>query len=142
MDMIKCLVWKGHYCFISGGYIPYKEVHIVLYPYTLTMTMLKNHIIQLSPINYLMSVIQFSSIECRQLGYMDSKTRATTSLNITEGCSIFTLDFIIAAVNTFTSKIPITPWGYQLDLFMKLLYSAFNFKLMSDFKLTNISKVK
>ena len=39
------------------------------------------------------------------------------------------------------SKIPITLCGYQSDPYMNLFDPPSNFKLMSDFKLTNISTV-
>ena len=54
---------------------------------------------------------------------------------------IFTPDFIILAVNSFTSELPITLWGYQFDPFMNLSHSLFNLKLLSYFKLNNKTNV-
>ena len=38
--------------------------------------------------------------------------------------------------------MPITLWGNQFDPFMDLSDHLFSFKVMSDFKLTNITKVQ
>ena len=63
-------------------------------------------------------------------------------MTIPEVCSKFTPDFIVPAVNAFTSKIHINSFEYQFDLFLSFLNLSFYFKLMSCFNLTNITKVK
>ena len=67
---------------------------------------------------------------------------ATSPNKQPEGHSIFVVDFIISAVSSFTSKIPLTVWEYQFDPFMNLSDCLFNFKLVSDFELTKMTKVK
>ena len=64
-----------------------------------------------------MSVIKSSSIECRCPDYTDSKTvNPPLALRaIPKGCSIFTPDFLIVTLNTFTSKGLLTLLGYQFD---------------------------
>ena len=52
-----------------------------------------------------------------------------------EGCFVFTPDFIIQPVNSFTSKMSIALQGYQFDPLLNLSDPLFKFKLMSDFKL-------
>ena len=104
----------------------------------------KNSITLLSPNHYQMAVIQTSPIECRCPVYTDTKhVNLLLALKIIpERHSIFTLDFILLAVNSFTSKVPIALWGYQFDPFMNLSNPSFHFKLMSNFKLTNLTKTK
>ena len=91
-----------------------------------------------------MSIIKPSPTECRCLGFTDSNTVKSPLALITtpEGCSISTSDFLIPAVNSFTSKVPITLWGYKFNPLTYLYNPFFNSELKSEFKLTNIGKVK
>ena len=61
-------------------------------------------------------------------------------ITLPESCLIFSGDFIIPAVNSFTPKLPIALWGYQSDPFLNKSDPLFNFKLISDFKLDNLMK--
>ena len=65
-----------------------------------------------------------------------------TLITLPEGCSLFTPDIIIPAFNTFISKMLITLWRFQFDHFLNLSHPAFNFKLMSVFKLDNLIEDK
>ena len=66
-----------------------------------------NSITQLSPKHCIMAVIHFSSIEYRCPGYTYNKiVRMSRGLiTLTDGHSIFILDLVIPAVNSFTSKV-------------------------------------
>ena len=82
MDIMKCLVSKGHYFSLSRGLYPVQgsnDCILVLYfnndnaittycSITLN-TVYKNSVTQLSPNHYLMSLIQYSSIQHRCPGY-------------------------------------------------------------------------
>ena len=89
---------------------------------------------QLSPNDHLMAVIQNSTIEYRYPGYRDLRIIALLLLIIIlpERSSIITRNFIIPVFNSITLKMPIILWGYKFDPFL----------LMSDFKLTNLTKTK
>ena len=102
----------------------------------------ENSLTQFSPICYHMSIIQTSSGEYRCPGYTSIKSfnPPLALTTISEQCSIFTPDLIILAVNSFTSKTPLTIWGYQFYPYTNLLDSLFSFKLMSEFKFTNLMR--
>ena len=91
-----------------------------------------------------MSVILSSWTECRCLGYTENKTVTPplALITIPEGCPTFMPQFIIDALNSLTSKVPIAIWGYQFYPFMNLFYPSFNLKLISEFKLINLKKTK
>ena len=65
-------------------------------------------------------------------------------IDLPEGCTIYSTDFIITSVNSFSSKLPVTLWGYQLDPFINKsdLLILINFKIMSDFGLHNLTQMK
>ena len=129
-QIIKCLVSKGNYCSISGGLYRVqhsKDCALALYfnddnaiksNCSITVkTINKNSVMQINPNHYLMSVIHSSNVECRCSGFTNSKTvkLPLALITIQEEFYIFTIDFIIPAVNSFTSKVSITLWGYQFD---------------------------
>ena len=98
---------------------------------------------QLYPNHYQISVIQYSSAEHRYPGYTDGRTvnLPLALISILKGYSIFTPYFIIPTINSFTSKMHISLWGYQFHPFRNLSNQLFNFEIMPDFKLANITKV-
>ena len=59
-------------------------------------------------------------IEFRYPGYTD--TRIINShlalIILPESCSIFSIDFIITAAKSITTKLSIAQWGYQFDTFL------------------------
>ena len=65
-------------------------------------------------------------------------------INLPEGCTIYSTDFIIPAVNSFSSKLPIILWGYQLDPFINKSdpLITIKFKSMSDFLLNILIQTK
>ena len=91
-----------------------------------------------------MYVIHSTFIKCRYPSNTDSNPVNVPLALLTrpEGCSLFTVDSMIPAVNSFISKIPLTLWVYQLDPFMNLSDLVFNFKPMSDFKLSSLIKTQ
>ena len=54
----------------------------------------------------------------------------------------FTPDFIIPAVNSFRPNKLTILWQYQSDPFLNLSNPLFNFKLISHFKLKNLTKAE
>ena len=106
-------------------------------------TITKHLVMQIFPYHYLMAVMKSSPIEDRCPSYTESKTikPLLDLVTMPEACSIFTLDFIVLAVHSFTCKIYITLRRYQCDPFRNLYNPLFHFKLMSDFTQTNIRKV-
>ena len=48
--------------------------------------------------------------------------------------------FLIPGINFFISKMPITLYRHQFYPFMNLSEPLFNFTLMSNFKLTHLTK--
>ena len=94
------------------------------------------------PIYYLMTVIQTSLMACRYPSYTDTKklNPLLALITIPEGCSIFTPHFVVPAIKSLTAKMSVALWGYQFDTFMILSEPLFNFKLMSDLEVTNLTK--
>ena len=100
-------------------------------------------IVQLNPGHYLLAVIKRSIIECRFQRNTENNIFLTplAMINLPKGCTIYSTDFIILAMNSFSSKFPITLWGYQLDPFINKSdpLGSINFKIMSDFGLNNLT---
>ena len=84
IDIMKCLISKQDYCYLSGGLYPvsgstdftlalnFNKDNVIKSFCSITVnTITKDSITQLSPNLYLISVIQSSSIECRCTGYTD-----------------------------------------------------------------------
>ena len=89
---------------------PFNSDNAIRTHYSITgNTITKNSIPQLGHNHYLMSLILYYSIECSCPGYIDIKTIKPTLvlITMTEVCSIFTSDFMISAINAFTSKLPL-----------------------------------
>ena len=105
-----------------------------------------NFIVQLNPNQYLLSVIERSPIECRCPRNRENNmiSPLPAMINLPTGCTIYSTDFIIPAVNSFSSKLPITLWGYQFDPFINKSNPLIpiNFKIMSDFVLNNLTEMK
>ena len=157
MDIMKCLVSKGHYCSSLGVLYPAdvsddwalalysNDDHVIKAHCPITVnTISKNSITQLWPNHYLMDTIPTRSIEHRCPGCTDIKivNLLLVLIIIPEECSIFTADFIITAINACTSKMPIALWGFQFDPFHNLSEPLFNFKFRFNFKLTNTTETK
>ena len=60
-----------------------------------------------------MSVIKPCMNGCKWIGYTDTKTgnKPLDLITIQVGCSVFSLNLKIPAVNSFTSKVSIPIWG-------------------------------
>ena len=129
MDIMKCLVSIEHYCSLSGGLYSLQgstDCALPLYfnndnairKYChVTVKAITTNAIKLShPNHYSVAVIHSSSIELGGHCYTDRKPVSCplALVTIPEGCSIFTLDFIILAVNAFTSKVPTILWDINL----------------------------
>ena len=58
-------------------------------------------------------------------------------INLPKSCTLYSTDFIIPSVNSFSSKMSTTSWGYQLDPFINKSdpLIQINFKIMSSFGL-------
>ena len=71
-------------------------------------------------------------------------TPTSNDKNLPEGCTIYSTDFIIPAVNSFSSKLPIRLRGYQLDPFVNNSDPLIpnNFKIMSNSGLNNVTQMK
>ena len=65
-------------------------------------------------------------------------------INLAKGCTIYSMDLIIPAVNSFSFKFSITLWGYQLDPFINKSDPLIPicFKIMSNFGLNNLIQTK
>ena len=65
-------------------------------------------------------------------------------INLPKCCTIYSTDFIILAVNSFSSKLPIILWGYQLYAFINKSdpLIPINFKIMFNFGLNNPTQMK
>ena len=150
MDILKCLLSTGHYCCLSGGLYPVqRSTYCALALYFNNDSAIKSYcsitVKTITKISFTwLSPNQSSSRECTCPGYTNSKTfdPPLPLIIVPERCSNFRLYFTKPDVNSFTSKIPIALWGYQLDPFMNLSIQLFNFRLVSDFQLTNITKVE
>ena len=123
IDTMICLESEGQYCSISGGLFPIQghtdcalslylnnDSAIKSYCSITVKTININSITQCSPSHYFISIIKPSPIELRCPGFTDRKiiNQLLALIIIPEGCSIFTPDFIILTVSSFTSKVPIT----------------------------------
>ena len=152
MEIMKCLVSKGHYCSLSGALYPmqgsndcllalyFNNYHAINAHCSISVNNIsKSLITQLISNHHLMAIKQPSAIECKWPGYTSTKDVIPLLALITmrEGCFIV---FIIPVVNSFTSKISIALWGLHFDPFQNLSDLFFNFKSICDFKLTNLAK--
>ena len=65
-------------------------------------------------------------------------------INLPKSCTIYSTDLIIPAVNSFSSKFPITLWGYQLDPFINKSNPLIpiNFKIISSFWCNSLAHMK
>ena len=133
MDIMKCLISKGHYCSLSGGLHPIdNHTDCTIASYFKNNNQIKsscpisvnniasNFIVQLNLNQHLLAVIKRSSIECRcpQNTENNIVLPLLTKINHSEGCTIYSTDFIIPALSSFSFKLPTTLWGYQLDTFL------------------------
>ena len=61
-----------------------------------------------------------------------------------QNCTIYSTDFIIPAVDLFSSKLSIILWGYEPDPFINKPdpLIPINFKIMSNFGLNNLTQMK
>ena len=127
MDIMKCLVPKGHYCSLSGGLYPIhnhtdyalalyfrNDIQIKSFCPILVNNIASNFIVQLSPNQYLLAVMKRSPTECGCPGNIKNNiiSPPLVMINLPKGCTIYSTDFIIPAVNSFSSKLLITLWGY------------------------------
>ena len=105
-----------------------------------------NFIVQFKPNQYLLAVIKRHPIECRCPGNTENNISLPllSMINLPEGCTIYFIDLIIPAVNSFSSKLPITLWDYQLNPFINKSdpLIPINFKTMSKFMLNNLTQTK
>ena len=135
LDIMKFLIPEGHFCSISGGLYPVKgNNNCVLASYfnnnwnnkmscsISVQHVPRNYRTQWSLNDYLMAVMQYSTIECKHPGYTKSRhiIPALAIIIIQEACSIFTPDFIIPVISSFASKMPKTLWACQFEPFLKL----------------------
>ena len=123
MDIMKCLVSKGHYCSLSGRLYPiynHTDCTLALYikndiqikyfcPISVN-NMASNFIAQLILNWYLLAVIKRSPVECRCPRNTENNIISSPleMMSLPKGCIIYSMDFIIPAVNSFTSKLPKT----------------------------------
>ena len=128
---MKCLVSKGHYYSLSRGIYPlqnHNDYALALYfkndPNIKSFCSISVHdisgnfILQLNQKQYLL-LIEQSPIYGRSPENTENKIvlPPLAVINLPRSSSIFSTDFM-SAVNSFTSKLPITLWGYQFDPFL------------------------
>ena len=109
MDIMKCLY--GGLCPVpgstGGGLDLYlNNYNVIKLHCSITVnTITKNSMTQLKPNHYLMTVIKLNPIKCRCPDFTDRKTinPPLAVISIPEANSIFTLHFLIPAINSFTS---------------------------------------
>ena len=109
MDIMKCLLSKGHYCSISRDLYPIQgntDCALALYfdddnvtkshSSIIGNTISKNSRTQLRSNHYLIAVMKPRSTACRCPGYTDTKTinPPLAVITKTNGYSIFTPDFM------------------------------------------------
>ena len=155
MDIMNCLIPKGYYYSLSGGLYPIhnhtdcphtlyfkNDIHIKSFCPISVNNIASNYIVQLNPNQYLLAVIKRIPIECNVPETKKKLMPTLAMINLPKGCKIYSTDFIIPAVNSFSTKLPMTLWGYQLDPFINtsdpLIPS--NCKIMSDFGLNNLTQ--
>ena len=126
MNIMKCLISKGHYCSLSGGLYPiYSHTDCTLALYVKNHIQMKsfcpisvnnivsNYIIQLNPNQYLLAVIKRIPIEGRHPRSTENNiiSPPLAMINLPKDCTIYSTDFIIPVVNSFSSELPIMLWG-------------------------------
>ena len=118
MDIMKCLISNGHYCSFSGGPYPIKnhnDCTLALYfksniqiksfcPISVT-NIASNFKVQLNPNENFLAVIKRSPTECRCSRNTENNiiSPPLAMINLPKGCTIYSTDFIIPAVNSFSS---------------------------------------
>ena len=108
MDIMKCLVSKGHYCLLSGGLYPLqnqKDCSLALYFKTdANIKSLKdistNFILWLNQNQYLLFLVKQNPTEHRCPRNTENKIILSplAVINLPESCLILSTDFIIPAV--------------------------------------------
>ena len=159
MDIMKSLISKGYYCSLSVDYMPYITILIEPLHYTSRMIfklnpsaqfqwiiLASNFIVQLNPNQDHLAIIKWSPVECRYPVNTENNiiSPPLAKINLPAGLYSASTGFIIPAVNSFSSKLPITLWDYQCDPFISISDPLIpvNFNLISNFGLNNLTQMK
>ena len=139
IDIIKCLDSKGHAALyqqphtrkLRWSLAPYfNNAHCIKAHWSISVSNIsRNSITQLCPSNYFIAVIWNSTVECRYPSHTDTRnaTPPRAVISLPEGCSIFTPDFMIVFISSFTSKMPTVIWRFQFNPFLNVSNPLFNF---------------
>ena len=119
---MKCLLSKGHFCSLSGGIYPVKDNNdcALALDFNIERDIKKCSSVSITNIKkkkivteinrnymyYLMLVVKDSSIEhrCPRHIHEEMSSLPLAVITLPGGCSLFTPDFIIPAINTFQPK--------------------------------------